>query len=263
MANELTKVQNELLFNSGYTGISTGSSMVYPPVVNILQSDKQFKAFGDADISTKLYGKLFVRTEINKPEDLVDEVVGTAIKIEMGYEVRDEQKVIASGEGMLSPEQKTEYEEQGYKALNMTKILLAIGTPEEVSKQMDIYSKKLSEGSATSADFPFALLPIKGSSWGSWIEAQSMMQELSRREYGHDYRDTIASLYKLSVKSEKQYSSKYGDFYSFVVGIELNDPDTAAKFAPVIMAMRDFSLFNEVAKRIEKKDPLEVDFDKM
>jgi hypothetical protein len=254
MANELTKVQTDLIFNSDYTGISTGASMVYPPVVNILQSDKQFKAFGDAEISTKLYGRVFVRTEANHPEDLVEEIVGTAIKIETGHEVRDDQTVVSSGGNMLSLEERQDIEEQGLRPVNMTKVLIALGTPKEVSQKMDAYKTKLEAGNATSADFPFALLPIKGSSWGSWIEAQSKMQDLCHRNYGKDYRDTIASLFKMSIKSEKQFSAKYGDYYSFEVGIELNDPDTAAEFAPLVMEMKDFSLFNKVAQRVEARD---------
>ena len=254
MGAELAKVQKDLLFKSEYTGINTGSGAVYPPVINILQSDKQFKAFGNADMSTKSYGKLFIRNEANRPEDLVDELVGTAIKIEVGHEVRDEQKVIGSGDRLLSPDEKEDLESKGLKPINMVKVLLAIGDAKATSEAMVNYDKKMENNTASSSDFPFALLSIKGSSWGSWIEAQSQMEDLCQREYGVASKDSIASLFKFSIKSKEENSTKYGKYYSTEVAVELNDPDEASAFAPMVVGMKDFGMFYEVAQKIENRE---------
>jgi hypothetical protein len=254
MGKELAKSQKDLLFGSKYTGIDTSGGFVYPPIINILQSDKQFKAFEDADMSTKSYGKLFVRTENNNPEDLVEEIVGTAIKIEAGHEIRDNQTIVGSGNHLLSPEEKEAVEAEGLNPVNMTKVLLAIGESGDVIAKMKEYNKKLEKGTAQSSDFPCALLPIKGSSWGSWIEAQEKMEELCQENYGVSYRDSIASLFRFSVRSEKQHSTKFGDYYSFEVGVELNDPDEAAAFAPLVVGMKDFGMFFEVAEKVGKKN---------
>lgn len=249
MTTAITKSQKEVLFKSDYTGINTSGGMVYPPVINILQSDKQFSAFGDAEMSTKHYGKLFIRTEVNTPEDLVEEIEGTAIKIEVGHEIRDDSGVIDSGERLLSSEEKEEVEAKGLKPINMVKVLLALGDSKEVIAQAKKYEEKLASNSATSSDFPFALLSIKGTSWGSWIEAQQKMDELCQRQYGVSANDTMASLFKFTVKSKEEHSAKYGKYYSVDVDVELNDPDEAAEFAPLVMGMKDFGLFYKVAEK--------------
>ena len=254
MSKEIAKVNKEIIIKPDYTGININSGFVYPPVINILQSDKQFKAFGDEDISTKSYGKLFVRTDTNSPEDLVETLEGTAIKIEAGHEIRDEQKVIGSGNYMLGPEEKEDIEQAGHTPVNMIKVLIALGDSKEVLAKMDKYKEKLEKNSATSNDFPCALLPIKGSSWTSWIEVQEQMESLCQREYGVSYRDSIASLFKFTIKSKENYSSKYGKYYSFDLAVELNDPDEAAEFAPLVVAMKDFGLFYKVAEKIESKE---------
>ena len=263
MSKELVASHKELLFNSEYTGINVSGGFVYPPVVNILQSDKQFKAFGDADMSTKSYGKLFVRTESNSPGDLVDEIVGTAIKIEVGHEIRDEQTIVGSGDHLLSVEEKAEIEEKGLNPVNMVKVLLAMGESGDVIMKMKKYDEKLKNNTATSSDFPCALLPIKGSSWGSWIEIQEQMESLCQREYGTSYKDSIASLFRFSVKSKENYSSKFGNYYSFELGVELNDPEEAAAFAPLVVGMKDFGLFYKVAEKIEKAKEVEAVFKDM
>lgn len=260
MDNKLVKDQKDLLFNSKYTGINVSTGLVYPPIVNILQSDKQFKAFGDEEISTKSYGKLFVRTESNSKDDLVDEIEGTAIKVEVGHEIRDQQTILSSGSNLLSPEEKERVEEEGNTPVNMVKVLLALGDSEKVLKKMEVYKEKLEQGTATSNDFPCALLPIKGSSWGSWIEVQEQMESLCQKAYGRGYRDSIASLFKFTVKSKENYSSKYGNYYSFELAVELNDPDEAAEFAPLVMGMKDFGLFYKVAEKIEAKSDVEEVF---
>lgn len=259
MTTEITKSQKDVLFKSDYTGINTSSGMVYPPVINILQSDKQFKAFGDADMSTKSYGKLFIRTEVNKPEDLVDKIEGTAIKIEVGHEIRDEQSVVSSGDRLLNAEEKEEIESNGLNPVNMVKVLLAVGDSKEVLEKTKEYEKKMQEGNATSADFPFALLSIKGSSWGSWIEAQQKMEELTQRNYGVGVGDSIASLFKFTVTSAEEHSAKYGTYYSTHVDVELNDPDEAAAFAPLVVGMKDYGLFYKVSEKIEGRDKADAE----
>jgi len=259
MVKDLAISQKKVLFNSEYTGIQTGSSATYPPVINILQSDKQFKAFGDAEISNKSYGKVFIRTDNNKPEDLKDEIGGVAIKIESGYEVRDgEQKIIESGVGFLDPTQKEEYEANGLRALNMVKILLAHGSAKEVLAKMAKYEELSKSRMVSKEDFPFSVLVIKGSSWTGWIEAQDQMEALCQKEFGTSSRDSIASLFKFKVSSKKNYSTSFGDYYSISLDVELNDYEEAAALAPVVMQMKDYSLFYKVGERIEtsKTDPL-------
>ena len=256
----LTVKQKEALFNPDYTGITVGGSVAYPPVINILQSDKQYKAFGEAEMSNKMHGKLFVRTDSNKIEDLVDELEGTAIKIEAGYEVRDgDQMIVDSNTGFLDASAKETAIEEGLKPMNMIKILMAMGKPKDVQKKVKEYGEKVSKGVATKEDYPFALLVIKGSSWGSWIEAQDKMEEMCQQTYQQSYRDAIASLFKLSLKSDKQYSPKFGDYYCFEVGVEMNDPDTAAEFAPMVFAGKDESLFSEVGKRTQEAETVDVE----
>lgn len=262
MAKDLAITQRKVLFNTEYTGIQTGSTVTYPPVINILQSDKQFKAFGDAEISNKSYGKVFIRTDNNKLEDLKDELTGTSIKIESGYEVRSEdQKIIESGIGFLDPTQKEEYEASGYRPLNMVKVLLAMGDSKEVLEKMKKYEHLAKNGMASKEDFPFALLVIKGSSWGSWIEAQDTMEGLCQKEYGVSYKDSIASLFKFKVRSKKNYSASFGDYYSIDLGVELNSPEEAAAFAPVVVDMKNYSLFYKVGDRVQAEkvaDPIAV-----
>lgn len=259
MAKDLAISQKKVLFNTEYTGIQTGSTNTYPPIINILQSDKQFKAFGDAEISNKSYGKVFVRTDSNKLEDLKDSLTGTAIKVESGFEVRDsEQKIIESGVGFLDPVRKEEYEADGYKPLNMVKVLMAMGDSKDVLEKVKKYEELSKSRMVSKEDFPFALLVIKGSSWTGWIEAQDQMESLCQQEYGSSSRDSIASLFKFTVRSKKNYSASFGDYYSIDLGVELNDPDEAAAFAPVVVSMKDYSLFYKVGERIEptKADPL-------
>lgn len=234
-----------------YTGIQIGGGVSYPPIINILQSDKQYKAFGDADISSKMYGKLFVRTDLNSVADLLDEIDGTAIKVETGHEVRDEKSIIKSGVGFLSKEEKAEYEGEGLKCFNMVKILVALGDSTTVLKRTVEYEKKLAQGMASKEDFPFALLVIKGSGWTTWIEAQDLMEELTQKEYATGYRDVLASAFKFSIKSKKNYSPSFGDYYSFDIGVELNSAEEAAAFAPLVMKMKDYSLFSKVGERVE------------
>lgn len=256
MANEiaLTKEQKSVLFNPAYTGIQTGSNVAYPPVINVLQSDKQYKAFGDEEMSNKDYGKLFVRTDTNTKADLKEELVGSAIKIEVGHEVRtDDSKIISSDNYLLNQDDKEDYKSQGYRAQNMVKVLLAMGSAKEVADKMKEYEKLVAAGRATKADFPFAVLVIKGSSWGSWLEAQNKMEELCQREYHTSATNSIASLFKFSMRSKKEHSQSFGDYYSTEVGVELNGPEEAAAFAPMVVAMKDYGLFYKVADRIADK----------
>ena len=259
MAKDLALSQRKVLFNTEYTGILVGGNTTYPPIINILQSDKQFKAFGDAEISNKSYGKVFIRTDNNKVEDLKESLEGTAIKVESGFEVRDaDQKIIESGVGFLDPDQKEEYEANGCKPLNMVKVLLAIGDSKTVLAKVKKYEEMARSRTANKEDFPFALLVIKGSSWGSWIEAQEKMEDLCQKEYGNSSRDSIASLFKFTVRSTKNHSTSFGDYYSIDLDVALNDPEEASAFAPVVVSMKDYSLFFKVGERVAQVDPVEV-----
>jgi len=116
MGKELSVTEDQMdrLVSVGYTGHDIGAS----------KSDKQYEAFSDGeDITKKMYGKLFVRDDSNTTEDLKDEIEGTVIKIERGYEIRNEENGIEeSGYGFLDALEKDEYEAQGFKPINMVKV---------------------------------------------------------------------------------------------------------------------------------------------
>ena len=262
----LTTEQKGVLFNPEVTGIDIDRlSRVYPPVINILQSDKQTSAFGEDEnsITKAHYGKLFIRTDENTLDDLKDEIEGTVIKIEQGHEVRDDEgKIVSSGTNMLSPEEKEVYEKDGYKGINMVKALLAIGSASEVDKRMEEYKVKLEAGTATKSDFPFAILVIKGSSWGGWFPTLNAMDELSMKKYGKKVDGVSPAVFKFKLSSKMEQGSSF-TYYAFDIMPVLNDGEDAVAMTKYVLEMKELGLFYKVAERIEQKEDGTKELDKI
>jgi hypothetical protein len=240
MAKELAKVDQadmDKLVGLGVTGHDIGAGNIYPSSVNILQSDKQYEAFEDGDnITKKMYGKLFIRRDSNKTTDLVDEIRGTMIKIERGYEIRDaENKIVESGYGFLNAIEKDEYGTQGLKPINMVKVLLAAGDSKETKKAMDELNAKMASGKQVSnADYPFAVVVVKGSSFGNWFNVEKMMQDLANEHFLKPLNQIPVIAFQLVVTSKKEEGDGY-TYYSMDFNVEPNDPAEALEFSPYLL----------------------------
>jgi len=245
----------EELVSLGVTGHDIGTGNVYPSAVNILQSDKQYEAFSDGgDITKKMYGKLFVRRDGNTTKDLVDQVEGTIIKIERGYEIRDEDnKILESGYGFLDAIEKDEYTQNGEKPINMVKILLALGGSKATKTAMDKLNEKLSSGQQVSnADYPFAVAVVKGSSFGNWFEAENAMQDLANEHFNRPISQIPVIAYKLVVKSKKEVGKEF-TYYSMDFEVEANDVEEALEFSPFLLEAKDQHLFYKVKEKVSKE----------
>ena len=255
MAKELAKVDQadmDKLVGLGVTGHDIGAGNIYPSSVNILQSDKQYEAFEDGDsITKKMYGKLFIRRDSNKTSDLVDEIKGTMIKIERGYEVRDaENKIAESGYGFLDSIEKDEYAAQGLKPINMVKVLLATGDAKETKKAMDDLSAKMASGKQVSnADYPFAVVVVKGSSFGNWFDVERMMQDLASEHFMKPLNQIPVIAFKLIVTSKKEEGDEY-TYYSMDFNIEPNEPAEALEFSPYLLEAKEQHLFYKVKEKV-------------
>lgn len=258
----VTKKAESVLFNQEYTGFDFSlRDAEYPPVVNVLQSDKQFKAFPSAKNSELVdhYGKLFIRTDNNKPKDLKKTITGTVIKIEQGHEVRDPStnKIISSDSEMLSKEEKQEYWDKDMKPTNMVKILLAFGTAEKVKEQLAVYNKKMEDGTATREDFPFGVVVIKGTSWGSWLDAIDTMDSMAKESLQKGYKEVLSTVFTFEVGSKEETSS-FGDYFSVTVTPDFNSMEEATAFAPLMLEMKEIGLFYKVEERIGQEEDKEV-----
>lgn len=255
MAKELAKVDQadmDKLVGLGVTGHDIGAGNIYPSSVNILQSDKQYEAFEDGDsITKKMYGKLFIRRDSNKTSDLVDEIKGTMIKIERGYEIRDtENKIAESGYGFLNSIEKDEYAAQGLKPINMVKVLLATGDAKETKKAMDDLNAKMASGKQVSnADYPFAVVVVKGSSFGSWFDVEKMMQDLANEHFMKPLNQIPVIAFKLIVTSKKEEGDEY-TYYSMDFNIEPNEPAEALEFSPYLLEAKEQHLFYKVKEKV-------------
>lgn len=255
MAKELAKVDQadmDKLVGLGVTGHDIGAGNIYPSSVNILQSDKQYEAFEDGDsITKKMYGKLFIRRDSNKTSDLVDEIKGTMIKIERGYEVRDtENKIAESGYGFLDSIEKDEYAAQGLKPINMVKVLLATGDAKETKKAMDDLSAKMASGKQVSnADYPFAVVVVKGSSFGNWFDVERMMQDLASEHFMKPLNQIPVIAFKLIVTSKREEGDGY-TYYSMDFNVEPNEPAEALEFSPYLLEARNQHLFYKVKEKV-------------
>lgn len=255
MAKELAKVDQadmDKLVGLGVTGHDIGAGSIYPSSVNILQSDKQYEAFEDGDsITKKMYGKLFIRRDSNKTSDLVDEIKGTMIKIERGYEIRDtENKIAESGYGFLNSIEKDEYAAQGLKPINMVKVLLATGDAKETKKAMDDLSAKMASGKQVSnADYPFTVVVVKGSSFGNWFDVERMMQDLASEHFMKPLNQIPVIAFKLIVTSKKEEGDEY-TYYSMDFNIEPNEPAEALEFSPYLLEAKEQHLFYKVKEKV-------------
>ena len=255
MANELAISASQLdkLMSAGFTGHDIGAGNIYPSVVNVLQSDKQYEAFSDGEeITKKMYGKLFVRTDSNTTKDLVDSIEGTMIKIERGYEIRSgENKIEESGYGFLSAIEKQEWEEKGFKPVNMVKVLLALGDYKEVDKKMAELNNKISNGEVPSkADYPFCVVAIKGSSFGNWFNVEKGMQDLANEFFKKPISQIPVVGFKLVVKSSKEEGSDF-TYYALDFEVKPNDPEEAINFTKYLLEAKDQHLFYKVKERVE------------
>jgi len=255
MAKELAKVDQadmDKLVGLGVTGHDIGAGNIYPSSVNILQSDKQYEAFEDGDnITKKMYGKLFIRRDSNKTTDLVDEIRGTMIKIERGYEIRDtENKIVESGYGFLNTIEKDEYGVQGLKPINMVKVLLATGDSKETKKAMDELNAKMASGKQVSnADYPFAVVVVKGSSFGNWFNVEKMMQDLANEHFLKPLNQIPVIAFQLIVTSKKEEGDGY-TYYSMDFNVEPNDPAEALEFSPYLLEAKEQHLFYKVKEKV-------------
>lgn len=262
MAKELAKVDQadmDKLIGLGVTGHDIGAGSIYPSSVNILQSDKQYEAFEDGDsITKKMYGKLFIRRDSNKTSDLVDEIKGTMIKIERGYEIRDaENKIVESGYGFLNSIEKDEYAAQGLKPINMVKVLLATGDAKETKKAMDDLNAKMASGKQVSnADYPFAVVVVKGSSFGNWFNVERMMQDLANEHFMKPLSQIPVIAFKLIVTSKKEEGDEY-TYYSMDFNIEPNEPAEALEFSPYLLEAKEQHLFYKVKEKVH--DDMDVE----
>jgi len=262
MAKELAKVDQadmDKLIGLGVTGHDIGAGSIYPSSVNILQSDKQYEAFEDGDsITKKMYGKLFIRRDSNKTSDLVDEIKGTMIKIERGYEIRDaENKIAESGYGFLNSIEKDEYAAQGLKPINMVKVLLATGDAKETTKAMDDLNAKMASGKQVSnADYPFAVVVVKGSSFGNWFNVEKMMQDLANEHFMRPLNQIPVIAFKFIVTSKEEEGDGY-TYYSMDFNIEPNEPAEALEFSPYLLEAKEQHLFYKVKEKVH--DDMDVE----
>ena len=255
MAKELAKVDQadmDKLIGLGVTGHDIGAGNIYPSSVNILQSDKQYEVFEDGDsITKKMYGKLFIRRDSNKTTDLVDEIKGTMIKIERGYEIRDaENKIVESGYGFLNTIEKDEYAAQGLKPINMVKVLLATGDAKETKKAMDDLNAKMASGKQVSnVDYPFTVVVVKGSSFGNWFNVEKMMQDLASEYFMKPLNQIPVIAFQLVVTSKKEEGDGY-TYYSMDFNVEPNDPAEALEFSPYLLEAKEQHLFYKVKEKV-------------
>lgn len=265
------------LVNPNYTGHSEIKVSRFPPVINVLQNDKQYLAFGSdgMEITKKLYGKLFVHTQVgNKLSDLEDEIVATVLKIEEGHEVfeitidnhgkKKMGKIVASYPYMVQiPSEfkdKWKRENPGKSNKDMTKAFKAEwcrlnpGFDYRNMKKI-VLARKLEDGSIQKM-----LLPIKGGAWGSWFTVERTMDSLTMASsvYGHKSVNEVAiTTYRFVIGSEEGESEDgefSGFYYPVVKGVELNDPSMAYEFLKMSEEMKDFSLFFKVAEDIADRE---------
>jgi hypothetical protein len=235
----LTEDQKGILFN-GYTGDELNAKQKFPPVINILQSDKQYEAFGvEANQITKsMYGKLFVRTGKNSLIDLKDQLEGTVIRKAQGAEFLDiEGNIIGSSTKMIYKNDQPVFLQANPKVAkirNMIKIILCMKESEEAIAM-------LNEGIS-----PFAILIIKGSAWGMWGDVQNEMDNLSLASdiYGHKHANEVKqSVFKFTIKSKEEENEKKQKFYVPDITVSLNPLNESLALARFVDESVDIPLF--------------------
>jgi len=245
---EVSKAQMAAL-TDGYTGHDLNESNIYPSVLNVLQSDKQYDAFSDGDSITKaMYGKVFIRTDENTTKDLKDSIEGTILKIERGFEIRENDgKIIDSGHGFLDNDKKKEFLTMGLRPKNMVKVLLSTYSYEKTMEMMTAINE--GKENLKKGDYPFCIVVVKGSSFGSWFDVEDGMKSIAKEVYDKPISNVAVPSFKLEVSGEKFSSDEYGDYYGFKFDVKPNDPDDAVKFMTFAMEMKDFSMFYKVADK--------------
>jgi len=262
MDNQLTVSQKSVLINPEYTGQETSQGRKLP-IINILQSDKQYKAFGDdyAKVSMSMYGKLFVRTERNSLDDLVDSVTGSFMKAQMGHEIYEDDGsgssvLIASVSGLMRKDDKQNYElsNPGRKVVNTVKVILCLHSAKKASEML------------LKGENPFAVLVFKKASFNSWIEAQKAMniKSLGSSIYQNKMSSELAStVFSFVVSSEKvEIKERKTEYYIPKVDVSLNDPAEAEALYKLALELKSISLFGkEIVDEIkaESKDVLNLD----
>lgn len=252
----LTSTQKSVLIKPAYTGNISDSRPNWIPVINIMQSDKQYEAFGEDgnQITKAMYGKLFIRKdsrsgEFNTLSDLVDEIGGTVMKIQYGHEIYEKDlggqkgKMLESNTGMIPANQRETWIQQNpdkiYK--NMVKVVLATKTVDETKSLI------------ASGVNPFCVLVIKGNGWGNWFDTVKEMdaQAMASALYEHQKAsDLAATVFKFTVKSSKDTSEDGFVSYSPIVEVSLNSPDMATAYYELAKDMENVELFS---KRIVEK----------
>ena len=261
MANELATAKQEAIAafsDMTYTGHDLGSSNGYPPIVNVIQSDKQFKAFGDEgdSITAKMYGQLFIRTEKNKLSDLCKEVSGTLLKIERGWEAYDETgKVQESGHGFIDSKTKDMLNAKyGSYPKNMIKLLFAPLSFADTKEKLATVSEKLAAGqSSVKSDYPFVIAVVKGDGFESWFGCEKEMKRIASEEFGMSVAKVPTVAFKLVITSKK-VAGERSDYYVLDFKIEENDPIVARQFIPFVAEVKEQSMFYKVKEKIEYEE---------
>ena len=246
-----------------YTGHDMGQSNVYPSIVNVLQSDKQFKAFPDNKASELVdnYGKLFIRTEHNVLGDLVDTLDGTIVKVERGWEAYNKEgKIEESGHSFLKGDMKQALEENyGETPKNMVKVLFSPYDFQTTSIKLDALNAKINNNEAlVKSDYPFVIAVVKGDAFGSWIECEEEMNRIAAEEFGIPMYKVPIPAFKIKLSSEKREGER-GDYYVLDFKVEENDPIEAKKFFTFLPVVKEVSMFYKVKDRIGHDESSEAE----
>jgi hypothetical protein len=260
--NEIVKSDQEMLAemgSTGYTGMEdVGGSSIFPPTINILQSDKQYECFpGQEDeIKKSMYGKLFIRRDRNSVDELMDNIKGIILKIQTGHEVLREEngkkKIISSSNKMIGKREKDDWSDAnpGLTYRNMVKIILC---PE--------YDIEIVKGMIDAGQNPFCLLAIKGGAWPSWFEAQNQMNALAMASDTYQHKrasELVAPSFSLDVSSIQTANQDGVKYWIPAVKIFLNDIKTAYGFNNYAIEFKDLNLFGRVAADIKRKETASV-----
>ena len=237
----------------------------FPPVINILQSDKQYEAFGkDAEkLTLKEYGKLFIRRdEGNTVKDLKTKVEGTVLKIEYGHEIYREgedgdRKIEGSGVGTINKSTR-DYWLESHPGLTYKNMVKVIVSPSDDMKEI--------EAAMSAGANPFALLVIKGAGWGDWFKTTAKMEQLlqgSSVYTGGRLDEVLASAFRFKIKSQ-EVESQDGKFKFYVPAVEpvLNELEVAYQYKDIILGFKDVSLFYGVKEAVEKKETVDEKIEK-
>jgi len=268
-------VRNEAidkLMGGEKTGIDTGEARYKPNAIKILQSDKQQKYFKEGvEISTSDYGKMFLNipdVTIDKSK-LVDSFEGTLLRYGLGYQVLEEidknkMKFIGSGYGMIGaqgkPMTKDDFQDKypNYIHKNVAKLILCIGTPDEVLEDVAIGGN------------PFAFLDLSGASYGASFSVFDKMSAAIQDSV--EWKDVIrrqranggsgkptANAFKIKITCEQQINKDNQKFYVPKIEIEANKVEDAIKLQPVFEMWKEYSMFGSFGKNDTFNDEKLVD----